>query len=95
MLATMHCLQEALVPDAVGASNATTTCADLEDKAFETHANCYVSSGVCTLPPSDWRAVLEIVDLKTLFDSWDAFKATLMAGTECLELEAFLVEQNI
>jgi hypothetical protein len=91
----MHCLQESLVPDAVGASNATTTCADLEDKAFGTHANCYVSSGVCTLPPSDWRAVLEIVDLKTLFDSWDAFKATLMAGTECLELEAFLVEQNI
>ncbi|KAJ7496798.1 hypothetical protein FB451DRAFT_1208836 [Mycena latifolia] len=95
MLATMHCLQEALVPEAVGAPNATVNCAALEHKAFATHAGCYVQSGVCKLPPSDWGAVLEIVELKTLVDSWDAFKATLTAGTECLEFYAFLVEQDL
>ncbi|KAJ7104558.1 hypothetical protein C8R43DRAFT_1047231 [Mycena crocata] len=93
MLATMHCLQEALIPDAVGDSSGTSTCEDLEHKAFATHAGCYVHSGVCQLPISDWRAVLVIVDFKTLFDSWDAFMATLKAGAECLEFYAFLVGQ--
>ena len=32
--------------------------------------------GVRTLPPADWQAILEIVQLKTLFRNWDAFKAT-------------------
>lgn len=95
MVTTMHCLQEALVPDAIGAPNATTSCAALEHKAFATHAGCYVQSGVCKLPLSDWLAVLKIVDIKTLFDSWDAFKATLMAGTDCLEFYAFLIEQGL
>ncbi|KAJ6497527.1 hypothetical protein C8R45DRAFT_130033 [Mycena sanguinolenta] len=94
MLATMHCLQEALVPDAIGAPNATMSCAALEDKAFATHANCYVSSGVCKLPLADWHAILEIVDVKTLVDSWDALEATVTAGTECLEFYAVLVEQD-
>ncbi|KAJ7099495.1 hypothetical protein B0H15DRAFT_820472 [Mycena belliarum] len=94
MRTTMHCLQEALVPDAIGAPNATTNCAALEHKAFSTHAGCYVGSGVCTLPPSDWGAVLHIVELKTLFDSWDAFTATLTAGTECLEFYVFLLKQD-
>ncbi|KAJ7503076.1 hypothetical protein B0H11DRAFT_1987705 [Mycena galericulata] len=95
MLETMHCLQESLVPDAIGAANASTTCAALEHKAFATHAGCYVRSGVCKLPPSDWGAVLEIVDIRTLFDSWDAFKATLTAGIECLEFYTFLVERDL
>jgi hypothetical protein len=95
MIATMHCLQEALIPDAVGAANATESCAALEHKAFATHAGCYVRSGVCKLPVSDWYAVLEIVDIKTLYDSWDAFKATLGAGTECLEFYAFLVNRSL
>ncbi|KAJ7772014.1 hypothetical protein DFH07DRAFT_213308 [Mycena maculata] len=95
MLATMHCLQESLVPDAIGAANATTTCAALEHMAFATHAGCYVDSGLCQLPPSDWLAVLEIVDIKTLFDSWDATKATLIAGTDCLEFFALLLGRRV
>ncbi|KAJ6589981.1 hypothetical protein DFH09DRAFT_1140582 [Mycena vulgaris] len=95
MHATMHCLQEALVPDVVGGQNAAENCAALEHKAFASHAGCYVRSGVCKLPLSDWRAVLKIVEIKTLFDSWDAFKATLAAGTECLEFYAFLVEEGL
>ncbi|KAJ6631488.1 hypothetical protein B0H10DRAFT_2159775 [Mycena sp. CBHHK59/15] len=95
MLTTMHCLQVALVPDAIAATGATITCTALEDQAFATHAGCYVQSGVCKLPPSDWIAILEIVDVKTLFYSWNAFKATLQAGTECLKFYAYLVEHGL
>ncbi|KAJ7032745.1 hypothetical protein C8F04DRAFT_1106401 [Mycena alexandri] len=99
MLATLHCLQVALVPDfvpdATGSPNATATCQALEDKAFGTHAGCYVSNGVCKLPLSDWEAILDIVGIETLVDSWDAFKATLTAGTECLDFIAFLIARGL
>ncbi|KAF7297985.1 hypothetical protein HMN09_01019400 [Mycena chlorophos] len=96
MVRTMHCLQLALVDDALGTGpNATRTCAALEDKAFGTHARCYVQSGVCRLPVEDWEAILEIVHFKTLFDSWDALKASLGAGTECLEFFVFLGKKTI
>ncbi|KAJ7188846.1 hypothetical protein C8R46DRAFT_1024085 [Mycena filopes] len=95
MLATLHCLQEALVPDALGAAGATGSCSALEDKAFGTHAGCYVSNGVCALPLSDWEAILHIVGVETLVDSWDAFKATLEAGAECLEFYAFLIARGL
>ncbi|KAJ7647774.1 hypothetical protein FB45DRAFT_894387 [Roridomyces roridus] len=96
MIATMHCLQLALVPDALGLPNATQTCGELEDKAFGTHAQCYVENGgICKLPPEDWLAVLDIVDITTLFDSWDAFKATLKTSGDCLEFYAFLIEHGL
>ncbi|KAF7289358.1 hypothetical protein MIND_01398100 [Mycena indigotica] len=95
MLATLHCLQLALVDDALGRPNATSTCQQLEDKAFASHAGCYVDNGVCKLPPSDWEAIIKIVDITTLFDSWDAFKATLTAGTECLEMWLFLGKRTV
>ena len=89
----MHCLQDALVPEATGVVN--TTCTAVEKKAFGTHARCYVDSGVCTLSPLDWLAIVDIVDVKTLFGSWDAFKATVQAGVGCLEFYAFLVRQEV
>ncbi|KAJ7072718.1 hypothetical protein C8F01DRAFT_1045497 [Mycena amicta] len=95
MLATMHCLQTALVDDAVGRPGAARTCAALADKAFATHADCYIRNGVCKLPPSDWEAILNIIDIKTLFDSWDALKATLTAGTECLEMYVFFGKKTL
>ncbi|KAK7057665.1 hypothetical protein R3P38DRAFT_3252746 [Favolaschia claudopus] len=95
MLATLHCLQEALVPDASGAPHADGSCAALKKTAFDSHAPCYVSNGLCTLNPSDWIAIVEIVGIETLFDSWDAFKATLTAGTDCLEFYAYLLEQKL
>ncbi|KAJ7287066.1 hypothetical protein C8J57DRAFT_1022619, partial [Mycena rebaudengoi] len=93
MLTTLHCLQVALVPDASGST--ATSCSALEHKAFASHAGCYVQSGLCSLPPSDWLAIVQIVELKTLFDSWDALMATLNAGLECLEFWAFMVEQGL
>lgn len=93
MLDTMHCLQTQLIPEATGAVN--TTCDAIKDKAFGTHAMCYVDSGVCLLPPSDWVAIVDIVGITTLFSSWDAFEATLEAGEGCVELWAYLIEQKL
>lgn len=78
------------MPDATG-SGAGVTCDYIKKEAFGTHAGCYVGSGLCTLPPSDWFAIVHIVQFKTLFASWDAFLATLKAGGGCLEFYTFLV----
>ncbi|KIY74369.1 hypothetical protein CYLTODRAFT_484685 [Cylindrobasidium torrendii FP15055 ss-10] len=88
MLDTMVCLQTALVPYATG--NTSTTCDELEHAAFATHPACYVDSGFCELPPTDWVAVVDIVGLKTLFESWDAFLASLEAAEGCLEAWTYL-----
>jgi hypothetical protein len=94
MLDTMRCLQMALVSNATG-SGAGVTCDSIKTEAFGTHAGCYVGSGLCTLPPSDWLAIVNIVQLKTLFDSWDAFLATLEAAEGCLEFYIFLLAQAL
>jgi len=88
----MHCLQTALVPDATGP---TTTCQALEDQAFGTHAGCYVGNGFCTLGVHDWLAILEIVDIMTLFESWDAFKATVEAAAGCAEFYAWMISKGL
>ena len=93
MVNTMHCLQSSLVPDAID-SNAT-TCSALETKAFGTHAGCYVSNGLCSLGILNWEAIIEIVDIKTLFASWDALKATVEAAGDCAEFIALMVAKEL
>jgi hypothetical protein len=89
---TMHCLQMALVTDAIGPA---TTCQALEDRAFGTHAGCYIDNGLCTLGIHDWSVILEIVDIKTLFASWDAFLATVEAVAGCAEFYAFIIAKGL
>jgi hypothetical protein len=91
MLDTMQCLQNALVPEATG-SGAGVTCGSIKAAAFGTHAACYVGNGLCGLPPSDWLAIVGIVQFKTLFESWDAFLATLKTAGGCLEFHGFLAQ---
>ena len=88
MLKTMHCLQTALVSDATGADD--TTCGDLKRKAMGTHAACYVDNGWCELPSADWWVVLDIVRLRTLFQNWDAVKASVQAALECALIRGHL-----
>jgi hypothetical protein len=92
MLKTMQCLQTTLISEATALDG--TTCSDLEHKAFASHAPCYVHSGLCKLSEADWLAILEIVHVKTLFRNWDAFKATVQAGEECLEFWTVLVKHH-
>lgn len=65
--ATMHCLQEALVPDI----NCGATCESIRTDAYASHANCYVESGVCSLSFCDAIVVLYIVGGQ-LFTSFTA-----------------------
>jgi hypothetical protein len=96
MTNVMLCLQQDLVPYALGAAQGFSDCQALQDFAFSTHPTCYVDSGLCALPVTDWEAIVEkIVGVTTLFDSWDAFKATVEAAGGCAEFYAWLVEHVI
>ncbi|KZT21859.1 hypothetical protein NEOLEDRAFT_1138874 [Neolentinus lepideus HHB14362 ss-1] len=93
MLNTMHCLQTALIPEATG--EVQMTCQELEETAFETHAGCYIGSGLCKLSPEDWVTIVGIVGVKTLVGSWDAVKETLEAAGDCAEFIVFATESAI
>ncbi|EDR13584.1 uncharacterized protein LACBIDRAFT_308677 [Laccaria bicolor S238N-H82] len=85
----MHCLQAALVPEATGEGE--TTCNALADKAFATHATCYVNNGLCELFPTDWVEIVTIVGW-TLFESWDATsKSSFQAAGDCPALTAWIL----
>lgn len=89
----MLCLQKNLVPYATGEQS--TTCSALKEFAFGTHPGCYVSSGVCALPPQDWEVIIKTVSLKELFGSIDALKATLQTAGDCVEFYEWLIERGI
>ncbi|KAH8695271.1 hypothetical protein BGW36DRAFT_382419 [Talaromyces proteolyticus] len=96
METVMLCLQRALVPYALGGNQSFASCSALNDYAFGTHPKCYVQSGLCTLPPSDWEAIVfKIVGLNTLFGSWDALKATVETAVGCEEFYLWAIEQKV
>jgi len=92
MMNTMKCLQYALVIEGTGGVGAVKTCNQLKNKAFDSHARCYLENGLCNLPPSDWKAIVDIVSLKTMFSSWKAMKETLEAAKGCLGFYSFLLQ---
>ncbi|KAJ3977939.1 hypothetical protein EV361DRAFT_876085 [Lentinula raphanica] len=89
MWTTMACLQRALVPEldkvVPAGQGDKRACQALKDKAFSTHAPCYLTSGLCSLPPEDWVVIVEVINVRTLFSSWDAFIGGVEAGEGCLE----------
>ena len=95
MLDTMECLQLALVPEAIGPpeleKRGEPPCDVLKRKAFGTHAQCYLESGVCRLGLKDLMHIVEIIDLKTLFVSQEALKEALEATAGCLHIYSFLL----
>ena len=95
MIDTMHCLQLALIEDAVDPTPPSLTCQALEDEAFASHARCYTSNGFCELGVRAWAAVLEIVDIRTLFSSWGAFKATIETAVDCGGFYAYMLEREL
>ena len=92
---TMHCLQLALVGAAVDATPPSSTCQALKNEALATHAGCYTTNGFCQLGVHAWAAVLEIVDIRTLFSSWGAFKATVETAADCGEFYAYMLEKEL
>ncbi|CAG8471073.1 6456_t:CDS:2 [Dentiscutata heterogama] len=71
---TMLCLQKALISTY---KNNKTTCSEISNTAFNSHASCYITSGVCFLPPTDWGVIFETVSLKDIFGSKQAFTQAL------------------
>ncbi|RIB21118.1 hypothetical protein C2G38_2079067 [Gigaspora rosea] len=61
---TKLCLQDSLVPIY---ENDSITCSEIKDEALSSHANCYVSNGICLLPSSDWVALFETIDFRDFF----------------------------
>lgn len=90
---TMLCLQSDLVIYGNGLQN--TTCSALKAYAFGTHADCYVKSGICALPPTDWVKIIKTVSIKELFSSLDALKATLQTVKGCVGFYVWLIGNAI
>ncbi|KAL2011332.1 hypothetical protein VTN00DRAFT_4050 [Thermoascus crustaceus] len=91
MLKTVLCLQRKLVPYAAVDGGpqefiGTTTCDALKEYALSTHPGCYIESGVCTLPPSDWVAIVDIIGIEA-FGDLDVLKAALETMEGCLEFD--------
>lgn len=77
--ATLVCLQESLR----ARIDAGTSCADVRTIAFDTHPTCYVDSGFCALPWSDWLAVVATVDGRD-WVSRDAQRQVSATARACL-----------
>jgi len=77
--ATLVCLQTTLRERI----DATTSCADVRTIAFDSHPGCYVDSGFCELPWSDWFAVFATVDGKDWL-SQDAQRQMIATARACL-----------
>ena len=94
LIDVMHCLQLALVGDAVDNTPPSLTCKALEAEAFAAHPGCYIDNGFCALSVGDWATLLEIVGVTTL-SNWDAFKAAVETAADCGEFYAYMVERGL
>ena len=84
---TMLCLQTALIPEATGAPSAVRGCDALKNKAFSNHTNCYVESGLCQLPPTDWWVISQTVGFWELVSSW---QQSIPTAVNCLSFIIWL-----
>lgn len=76
---TLVCLQVTL-RDRIDASM---SCEDVRTIAYDSHPECYVDSGFCALPWSDWFAVLGTVDGIDWL-SRDAQRQVIATARQCL-----------
>lgn len=76
----MTCLQKFLINGPL--QRCTLDCSSLKSDAFGSHPICYVNSGVCDLPISDWLQLVITIrdDLLTL----DTLKQAVTTGGNCL-----------
>lgn len=78
--ATLVCLQVALRERI----DATTSCGDVRTRAFDSHPECYVDSGFCELPLSDWFAVAVTIDGRDWLSA-DAQRQLAATAHACLQ----------
>ena len=88
---TMLCLQNALVPEALGQSSAVQGCQNLWDYAFSTHAGCYLQSGICLLPPNDWFIIVQTIGVENLVTNFQALIQAVETAVACLAFYEWLL----
>lgn len=54
------------------------SCNIVRERAFDSHSDCYVRCGVCSLPPGDLDRIMNTIDSDD-FDLWEAFE-TVFSG---------------
>ncbi|EGD86927.1 hypothetical protein H112_05442 [Trichophyton rubrum D6] len=91
---TMLCLQQKLVPVALGKDEQVSTCPAVREFAFSTHPECYIQGGVCLLAPTDWLVIVGTVGFTELFDSVEALATTLKTVKGCLDFYLWLIRNN-
>ena len=79
---------------AINSDESTTTCAALMHNAYQSHISCYLDDGFCELGVHNWEAIIEVVELKSLFENWDAFTSSVKTLAGCGKLWAFLVAKG-
>lgn len=63
--------------------DASMTCDDVRTIAYDSHPECYVESGFCELPLTDWFAVAATIDGRDLL-SQDALRQVTTTAHACL-----------
>ena len=79
MIKTRTCLQDQFSTIV----QSTTNCQEIRNRAFGSHAGCYVASGVCRLPPSDLIVITQIIGLQHLFLDSNALKQQVQTLWGC------------
>ena len=81
---TLRCLQEKLVSE-LPTSPDRCDCADLQQKAFRSHVECYTRSeaSICDLPISDAVVLNRLIDNSNKFDT-EGIRAISGVGKVCL-----------
>ncbi|RPA83350.1 hypothetical protein BJ508DRAFT_197606, partial [Ascobolus immersus RN42] len=87
---TMTCLQKKLVP-AVKGTSGWTTCDAIEKKAFASHSDCYVSSGLCDLDPKDWAQIFLTVGAGGMFGGIKNLVEVVQTADACFPLVMWIV----
>ena len=89
----MRCLQDALVPDVLGAGAFATSpaskqrCEEVFQTAFDSHPGCYTApeNSICFLPPADLATVLSTIGLKEIL--------TIRTGSQMLSTAGICIGQ--
>jgi hypothetical protein len=89
----MRCLQDALVPEVLGAGAFATSpasknrCDEIFQTAFDSHPSCYTAedNSICFLPPSDLAMVLQTIGLKEVL--------TIRTGSQMLSTVGICIGQ--
>ncbi|KAK2590393.1 hypothetical protein QQS21_011930 [Conoideocrella luteorostrata] len=86
----MTCLQHFLITPL---SQCDMSCNRIKDIAFSSHPQCYVESGVCDLPLSDW--VQLVITVNTDLLAGPALKQAVVTGGKCALHYVQLIENEI